>query len=434
MTEPEIASIRTHIQQIANLKVAEAIAKQFPTIDLNQHRFSNLTASQFIAFTERLVTQFTELLDSPDAPLLSKGYYWETHHQGMGHRHIFSVIQQLTNHVTSRQWDGASQWLEVAIGYVIQNGYWDRSARKLQSVSKLRQSALFGDLEAKGNQFREILSVINNLQSQQQQETSKRQSDAAAVATQLTQIQKHGSDIAALLAKSAGQDGQIAQILSSQEANLEKTKAELKAIGDGKARLAESLDVAAEKLESSEERLKFMESKTEWVNELAGTAAAGVLGQKFEARTRELAAASNWWLVGTVGAVVVGAAWIAFAHKYLLQSSADIWLTFALNFGLLLPALFLVGFFAKQFGKVRQFEEEYAFRSSIAMTLSAFADRLGGSESERNKLITDTVERLYRLPILLQEHEPAGWFSQRSTERMVKATTELVAAVKKPTS
>lgn len=432
MTPQEISQIRANLQQIRDLKISERIAKQFPNVDLTLHRFVNITAAQLISLTDRLLTQFSEALDSPDASLLSKGYYWETPNQGMSHRHIFTVMQQFTGYLTNNQWEAASQNLELAIGYLFQIGFWDRSSRKLQSIGKLRQSELFHDLETKAAQFREILIQINNLQVQYQQEVAKRQSEVNAVSTQLTQVQKNAADIAALLAKSTGQDGQLVQILASQEANLEKTKTELKVISEEKAKLADTLLMAAKNLESSKERLFFMQEKAEWVNELAGTAAAGVLGQKFEARMRELATASNWWLVGTVVSVIVGAAWLGIAHKYFMQTSDDLWRTLALNFGLLLPALFIVGFFAKQFGKVRHFEEEYAFRASIAMTLSAFADRLDGDDKERNKLVAETVEKLYRLPVLLQEHEAGGWFSQRSTERMLKATTELVAAVKKP--
>lgn len=433
MTPQETNQIRENLNQIRALNLPDQIAKQFPAVDLSQHRFSALTASQLITLTERLLTQFSEALDSPDVAFLSKGYYWETPQHGMAHRHIFTVMQQFTSYLASNQWDAAALHLELAIGYLMQIGYWDRSSRKLQSLGKLRQSELFQDLEVKATQFREILTLINNLQSQQQQEVAKRQSEANAVATQLTQVQNHATDIAALLAKSTGQDGQLVQILATQEANLEKTKSELKAIAEGKAHLEGSLKSAAQNLTASDERLKFMESKAEWVNELAGTAAAGVLGQKFEARMRQMATASNWWLGGTVGSVILGAVWIGLAHKYFMQTGGDFWVTIALNFGLLLPALFIVGFFANQFGKVRQFEEEYAFRSAVAMTLGAFADRLNGDDNERNRLITETVEKLYRLPVLLQAHEPSGWFSQRSTERMVKATAELVAAVKRPT-
>lgn len=431
MTPPEIAQIRDALQSIRQQSVPELIAAQFPNEDLTAKRFTNLTASQFISLLDRAVAQFTEAIEHPDAFLLCRGFYWETPQQGMSHRHVDSVVQQLSNLISAKNWAGASQHLELVIGYLMQAGYWDRSSRKLQSIGKLRQSELFKDLEAKARQFTEIQKQINDLRAQQQQETSRREADAAAVASQLSKAQKQAAEIDKLVQTSTGQNGQLVQILSAQTENLEKTKAELKASQEIRAKLTEELRQAAEALSSSEARLKFMESKEAWVNKLAGTAAAGVLGQKFEARMRELSTASNWWLVGTILSVVAGAVWIGLAHKFFMQSGSDVWLTLALNFGLLLPALFIVGFFAKQFGKVRQFEEEYAFRSSVAMTLSAFADRLENNVAERNKLIADTVEKLYSTPVLLQEHESDGWFSRRSTERMLKATTELVTAVKK---
>jgi len=432
MTPPEIDQMREALQNIRQQSVPELIAAEFPNEDLTAKRFTNLTASQFISLLDRAVAQFTEAIEHPDAFLLCRGFYWETSQQGMSHRNVASVVQQLANLISAKNWAGASHQLELIIGYLMQAGYWDRSSRKLQSIGKLRQSELFMDLEAKARQFTEIQKQLNDLRAQQQQETTKREADAAAVASELSKAQKQAAEIETLVKTSTGQNGQLVQILSTQSENLEKAKVELKASQEIRAKLTEELRQAAEALSSSEARLKFMESKEAWVNKLAGTAAAGVLGQKFEARMRELSTASNWWLAGTILSVVAGAVWIGLAHKYFMQSGSDVWLTLALNFGLLLPALFIVGFFAKQFGKVRQFEEEYAFRSSVAMTLSAFADRLENDVAERNKLIADTVEKLYSTPVLLQEHEPDGWFTRRSTERMLKATTELVAAVKRP--
>lgn len=432
MTAPELKQIQDCIQQIRTQAVPQKIATQFPNEDLNTKRFTNLTASQFISLLDRLLVQFTEVVESADARLMTRGYYWETPQQGMTHRHIDNVIQQLANNVSGKQWDAASQQLELAIGYLIQVGYWDRSSRKLQSVGKLRQSELFRDLESKAQQFLAIQKQFNELRTQQQQETAKREADAAAIATQLAKVQKQATEVDKLVQSSTGQNGQLVQIVSSQNDNMEKAKAELKAAGEVKTKLTEELRLASEHLTACKDRLVFMEGKEEWVNKLAGTAAAGVLGQKFEARMRELSRSSNWWLGGTIGSVILSPAWLGVSHKYFMQSNGDVWLTLALNFGLLLPAVFIVGFFAKQFGKVRQFEEEYAFRSSIAMTLSAFADRLENNESERNRLIAETVEKLYSMPVLLQEHESEGWFSRRSTERMLKATTELVAAVKTP--
>lgn len=238
--------------------------------------------------------------------------------------------------------------------------------------------------------------------------------------------------VGTLLNQATSHQAAIEQILAQQKTNHATFVQELAEIAKSKQDLSEKLGQAADNLTQSEGRLAFMREKADWVSQLAGTAAAGVLGKKFEARMRQLNASAEIWAKATAWSVVAAAIWLFYCHTYLIIEGESVWATFALNFGLLLPAIFIVGFFAKQFGKVRHFEEEYAFRSAVAMTVSAFADRLADSPDERHKLIAETVEKLYRLPVLLQEKESHGWFSQRSTERMVKATTELVSAVKKP--
>jgi hypothetical protein len=432
MQTNDIQQLREQVNRIINSKFDEKIPAQNPSSDLSQKRFTNFSASEFIAFTQRLCDQFLAELDGADAAHWCRGYYWETPQHGMSHRHIIDVVRTLANNCENNQWDSAAQHLELAIGYQITHGFWNRAGRKYQSLAKLRQQEIFSDLEAKSHQLRVLIQEIQGLKDQQSHETARRQNDAQEAANQLAAIKKNAEEVTRLLNKSNGENGQLTQIVASQTNHLEKSEANLTEIEKAKTILYKTQAEAAEKLQRAVDLITEIQAKERVVNEIAGTAAAGILGQKFEARMRQLAKASNWWLGGTVFSVVLGAAWLGIAHKYFIQSGSDFMLTLALNFGLLLPALFIVGFFAKQFGKVRHFEEEYAFRSSVAMTLGAFADKLSGTAGEKDKLITETVEKLYRLPVLLQEKESHGWFSQRSTERMVKATTELVSAVKRP--
>ncbi len=277
------------------------------------------------------------------------------------------------------------------------------------------------------------MTIIEKLRGEQAAETAKRQADAATANTQLVTAKKDAEEINSLLNKATGVNGQITQIQRTQKEHLDAIAAERVEIGKFKTETETALADAKSKLADSEKRLAHMEEKEDWVNELAGTAAAGVLGQKFEARMRQLSSASNWWLGGTVISVILAGVWLGLSHKYFMVPGSDIWTTLALNFGLLLPALFIVGFFATQFGKVRQFEEEYAFRASVAMTLGAFADRLKDSNEDHNRLISETVEKLYKLPVLLQEKEQgASWFQQKSVERTLKSAVELVKEVKTP--
>jgi hypothetical protein len=124
--------------------------------------------------------------------------------------------------------------------------------------------------------------------------------------------------------------------------------------------------------------------------------------------------------------------WVAYAKMTFSISSQDIWVLLASNFGILLPPAFLLTFVSVHYGRERQFQEEYAFRSAIAMTLSAFAERLGTDEAAKKELIKNTVERLYQTPLLLSEKpKSASPLQLHAARSLVNGLKELVTEAKK---
>jgi hypothetical protein len=432
MDPTEIANIKQKLDEISAIDIGAKLAALFPIVDLSEKLFSPLNANELVSLTDRMVLQLRAELDSPSSKLLPKGFYWETVHHGMGHRQIQQVIQSMLTGLTNANWDQAAQHLELAIGFQMTCGFWDRGPRKLHSSSRLKQNELFANLDTKSHQLEELIALVGSQNETFSKELQARRSDVQSVATLLKDAETKVQQIGQILNQASTNDGKLSQILTDQNANLETAKSELQGVAKQKADLQSLLKKAADALETSQERLKFMQDKAAVVNEIAGTAGAGLLGQKFEARTRELAKASSWWLWGTVVSLVVAAVWLGIAHTYFVVKDADIWKTLAANFGLLLPSIFLVGFFAKQFGKIRQFEEEYAFRSSIAMTVSAFADKLADTKEAKDKLITETVEKLYRMPAGLHADEKkGGFFQERALQRTLKSAADLLREVKR---
>jgi hypothetical protein len=432
MNQQELQQLKTHLQQLADCKTSEWLASQFPDTDLSARQLYNYTVSEWEGLVKRIVSIFQSHLDGPFIRHWPIQIHFYSQTLGNTTINVAQALNQIAAHIQSRNWDHAAYYTEAVIAYLIQMGAWGPTPRPWHVVDRARHHALFSDLELKEQQLRALIAEIQSLKAEQANLATQRAQETAQINSQLSQAQAHAGEISTLFTQATSHQATIDQILGQQKTNHAAFVQELAEIAKGKQELTEKLNQAADKLTQSEGRLSFMQEKADWVNGLAGTAAAGVLGKKFEARMRQLSQASKLWARATAGSVVAAAIWLYVSHTYLMIKGETVWTTFALNFGLLLPAIFIVGFFAKQFGKVRHFEEEYAFRSAVAMTVSAFADRLADSPQERNKLIAETVEKLYRLPVLLQEREPHGWFSQRSTERMVKATTELVSAVKKP--
>lgn len=432
MNQPELNQLKVNLQKLADCKTSELLASQFPDVDLSAKQIYNYTFSEWDGLIKRIISIFQSHLEGPFIrhwPIQIQFYS-----QVLGNTtiNVAQTLKQIASQAQSKNWEQAAHYTEAAIAYLIQMGAWATTPKPWHNVNRARHHELLSDLQLKEQQLRALITEIQTMKAEQITLASQRTQETKQINSQLAQVQSQAGELNKLLNQATSHNSTIEQILVQQKTNHATFVQELAEITKGKQELTEKLNQAANQLTQSEGRLAFMQEKAEWVNSLAGTAAAGVLGKKFEARMRQLNTSSEIWAKATAWSVVAAAVWLYFCHTYLIVKGESVWATFALNFGLLLPAIFIVGFFAKQFGKVRHFEEEYAFRSAVAMTVSAFADRLTDSPEERNKLIAETVEKLYRLPVLLQEREPHGWFSQRSTERMVKAATELVSAVKKP--
>lgn len=430
MNPQETNALLASINSLEKIDIAKLIGETWPNQNIEGIDVGGgITATQLISLIKRITVHTKNAIDDDSLAFPRVYYHPDNLRQPVD---FLSEVESLVSHASSRDWHNASTRSRLIVHGLVLAGHWSKTAKRVHAVYEKKASELLSSAEAKLAELSTTLNALRNEKDDLTKQIKECKSALDEIINALQAARSERQQLNDLLTGATAHGATIDQILSQQKTNLDTFTDELAEIKKSKAELIVRLEAASEKLTQSESRLAFMNEKADWVNELAGTAAAGVLGEKFESRKKQLASSSKWWLGGTVGALILGALWLGIAHKYFMHEGGDFWLTLALNFGLLLPAIFIVGFFAKQFGKVRQFEEEYAFRSSVAMTLGAFADRLTGSDAERNRLITETVEKLYRLPALLQEQESDGWFARRSTERMIKATTELVSAVKKP--
>jgi DNA repair exonuclease SbcCD ATPase subunit len=450
MNTSEIDSLKQQVEQLGQFDLPAMLGESFPDQEVSQLTIGRFSAIEIISYTERLVESFESHLDQDSSRFWNREYFWGTETMnaprvGVSFEkprklEINQVMAELIDSSNSRNWDQFAISLESAIGFLLTVSGWLPPSTKKPKRTSNKFSHLIDDLNLRREQFVALFKEIQGIKKTYSENEANRQHDLESVATELESAKNTVKEISSLLQNASDSNGQITSLLGTQRENLATANTELTNIATQRGEIATAIEELTKKLQEAEKRLSHMQEKESWVNELAGTAAAGALGHKFESRRSQLGTASSWWLGGTVASIILAAAWLGGSHKYFVIDKGDVWQTLAVNFGLLLPAIFIVGFFAKQFSKIRQFEEEYAFRSAVAMTLGAFADRLKSSEhdtgsQEYNKLILQTVERLYKLPVLLAEKTPSpGLLGRASPTDALKAATELVKQVKSPLS
>lgn len=448
MNQSEIESLRQQVEQLGQFDLKKMLGESFPDQEISQLTIRQYSAVELVSYTERFVENFTYHLDQDSSRFWSREFFWgeetmSAPRAGVNFEkprklEISQVLAELVDSLNSRNWDQYALLLESGIGFLLWVGAWLPPSAKARKPTSSKLSQLIDDLNLRKEQFIQLFNEIQRIKTGYSEAEAQRQGALEAVAAELESAKSTVREIAGMLQTASDSNGQITSLLTTQRDNLATTNTELSSIATQRGEIAIAMEELTRKLQDAEKRLNHMQEKEAWVNELAGTAAAGALGHKFESRRSQLGSASGWWLVGTLASIILAGAWLGASHKYFVIDKGDVWQTLAVNFGLLLPAIFIVGFFAKQFSKIRQFEEEYAFRAAVAMTLGAFADRLKSTAQdtgaqEYNKLILETVERLYKLPVLLAEKPPSsGILGRAAATDAVKAATELVKQAKSP--
>lgn len=441
MNQEQIDNLKKQIERLAEADLADKIGETHPNQEVSQIRLGPFTATEVILFSERTINNFRALLDQDSSRFLSVDFFWGVAQMGIPRVggsfeapqkvSILDVTNQMNDALSSRNWDQYVNGLQVAVGFQILCGFWQPQDIQTKRRIPNRLSQVLEDLNLRKGQFVQLFTDIQAIKQSYDDAETKRQEELQVVAGELESAKNTVREITTLLQSAIDSNGQLTSLLSTQKTSVQTANSELGEIEKQREDVRRVIDGLTQTLDDAEKRLLHMQEKESWVNELAGTAAAGALGHKFETRRSQLGVSSGWWLFGTIASVICAAVWLGLSHKYFALYKDDVWQTLAFNFGLLLPAIFIVGFFAKQFSKVRQFEEEYAFRSAVAMTLGAFADRLKTENADYNKLILETVEKLYKLPVLLAEKKPSpGILGKANPADTVKSITDLLKEVK----
>ena len=140
-------------------------------------------------------------------------------------------------------------------------------------------------------------------------------------------------------------------------------------------------------LEIVKSKTEYFEERNNYLNALIGREVGASLFETFKQRKTELAPSVNFWKWTVPIMTVATIAWIFFLFGN--GNISDISLqVFGINTIKTIPAVFLLLFSISQYSKERYFQEEYAFKSAVALTVNAYADQLKDA-ANKDKLIME---------------------------------------------
>lgn len=217
-----------------------------------------------------------------------------------------------------------------------------------------------------------------------------------------------------------------AKLLAHAEARLAELGQELD------KRATETISVNRTKTEELIQDLAKLKDK---VSEQIQQATGFTLFGAFQSRQNEIARSKNIWVyaIGTLVAIsAVVTIWIAHEAQYYSVNSFAFWVKLSLT----VPLGFAITFCTVQYSRERRLEEEYAFKSSISVSLNPYRDLIHSilekdgavDKGKYTDFVVDAVRNVFTPPTdkVFEGREKSG-----ITEKTLKKTAEIIGTAVK---
>ena len=147
--------------------------------------------------------------------------------------------------------------------------------------------------------------------------------------------------------------------------------------------------------------LNTSNEKVEEIKKMTDFVGGGSLGGSFSKRKRNLGRKARTWLFLSLVLFGGGSWWIYSVFTRFGVHTDSVWADVVINIAMFSMAVFALIFALWEYGKERKLQEEYAFRETIVLTLTACMEQLDAcNRDDVKKLLSDTVEKLCsKLPV-----------------------------------
>ncbi|MCZ2476082.1 hypothetical protein G9H61_11530 [Aquirufa ecclesiirivi] len=437
MTPEHKQSILPQLDEFWKLEIDNRVAEVYKDYqDLTTVYIGYYSVTEFTEFSKKAIGQLGQILQSKLFSILPFHYQFQNDF-GAG-----NLRDDLANFITFcliNDFDSAVGHLYRLVYYQVQNGLWDKD----QPIDKKKKTEIIDELESKLQLIAEKLRINTNLNQEliaelQAEKTSiiqlveTKNTELSEISNLLPTARKHSDEITRLMTASTDSNQQITGLLNQQNSNLETVKTKLeeektvyvtfqKDLKDLKDSYKTEIDTSIKKnadfeklLTSVLDRSSTFDQRILVLNELIGKEGAVKLFSTFNDRKIELEKPVKHWAnivfaTGTIALVlIVGVFTNFFGCVGGLPTSVD-WQYLIINSLKSLPVMIVLFFTIKQYAKERSFQEEYAFRSAIALTIQAYGDIAGKNKED---LISKAVASIYTMPTIMKEK--SSFFSFRS--------------------
>ncbi|SHG78892.1 DUF5336 domain-containing protein [Ferrimonas marina] len=420
MNQNQINQVKAHIELFSTLDFTGLIASKFgDKIDLSSVMIGDYSLEEYVRQVNKIFTQFEEEIDSPYAKVMPFQYSFQNE---LGNGNLNQDLTNLLNQIRSGNFSGSIPQVNKLIHYQAVNGFWEKSKRKYFRTSEIdiNESKEKVDLASKhvleaSTNLKVLIEKIDEQKDELTRFIKSKDSELSEIESLLSSSRQHNGEINDLYTKSSTLEERISLLAKQSEEkskdahelteNLKSVLDEFNSIQNDSKREGESSKKDLDKLKSDfNEALSFVESKksffeerNEYLNDLIGREVGSSLFETFKQRKLELIKSIRFWKWAVPISSVATILWIFF-----LFGNGDLnalsWQIIIVNSLKSLPAVGLLLFTISQYVKERNFQEEYAFKSAVALTINSYAEQLMMSEN-KDRMILSSVGKIYESPI-----------------------------------
>lgn len=437
MTKQELETIKDYLNELVKFDFDKYITDHFPNTELGNVMFRECNAIEFKKLYKSIIKRFETLIHSDIAIMLPTHYSCNESFYD-----IVDVIEDLNNYLKRENNEFIFDEIEKIFNYYVQFGNWDKNLIYKPSFSQEDIDNLAGEtqlIQTKLNQENEQLEELINVYSELKKELDNKLAQSNDCYKTIKQKSKTATE----------NDATIRSYLESSQANKNTietlktniTNLELKIsdnIEDYRKRFEEVITQNTRSLsliKEAEELQSEILSQRDTVENLIGAAADGSLGTHFKERKNQIQMNVITFTVLVIASLVFTAGWVLFIFKDFDSNSSD-WVHFVINVLRTLPAWFLVWWLIDRYTKERKLQEEYAFKSAIAMTMREHSKLLKNTDSgdidkrdSQQIMLLKALENIYRNPDTRQDKEKDN-LTPKNVEEFLSKLTELLKVFK----
>jgi hypothetical protein len=438
MNQEQKQKVISQLEPFWQLNVEQKLVEAYKDYqDLSSIYVGYYTVEQFNHFSKKMVSQLGQILETPLANVLPFQYQFQN---DFGAGNLESDLNNLNTFIGASDFNNAVNHLYRLVYYQVQNGFWNKEEEKESKKKSERLNVLEDKLTLIGEQLSKNITNSKQLVEQLSAEKENVQQLIVTKSKELEQIaalvpsaRTNNEEISKLLTTSTATNESINGLMNQQKANLDATAKRIeeeravfstfqKDIKDLKELFNSEIEASTKKNVDFEKLLNAVLDKSKTfderlivLNELIGKEGAVKLFSTFNDRKKELEAPVRLWgrIVFGTGIITLVLTLSIFTNFFGFAGGWPTvidWYFLIINSLKALPVMIVLLFTIKQYARERNFKEEYAFRSTIALTIQAYSDIAG---SRKEDLIMKATSTIYTLPSSMKE-KTFGLFGVKS--------------------